>query len=365
MAVALANMGHNVLYVDTVGLRRLSMTSQDLRRVGARLRSGLRPPRRMRETLWVWSPLVLPSHRYGAIRAVNRIFLHQMLSWVLRLLRFRPQVVWTYHPLTTRLWKTEGLGKLVYHCVDEVKAQPGMERELIVSAETELVRRADLVFTTSPALAEARRQINPNTHYFPNVADYQHFSKTLRPGLRTAEDLSALRSPRILFIGALSGYKVDFQLLRYLALSRPRWSFALIGKVGEGDPWTDLRPLQGLSNLHLMGPRPYAALPAYLKGAAVAILPHTRNEYTDAMFPMKFFEYLAAGRPIVSANLPALRSFQHVARLADSREEFIAGIEEALAGRAAELRIRLAVARAHTYEKRTAAMWRLVEAFNP
>jgi hypothetical protein len=135
----------------------------------------------------------------------------------------------------------------------------------------------------------------------------------------------------------------------------------LIGKVGEGDPWTDPALLEGLPNLHLPGPRPYAQLPAYLKGFDVAMLPSTRNEYTDSMFPMKFFEYLAAGRPVVSVALPALAAFRHAAAQHDEPAAFVAALDDAIAGGAASLEARLAVAREHTYDGRMTRMLALLE----
>jgi len=117
-----------------------------------------------------------------------------------------------------------------------------------------------------------------------------------------------------------------------------------------------------LANVHFLGPRPYSALPGYLKGFAVALLPSALNDYTRGMFPMKFFEYLAAGCPIVSTALPALRAYAHVASLAASHDEFVAAIEAALRGDGPPLAARLAVAREHTYERRTARMLELLEA---
>jgi glycosyltransferase involved in cell wall biosynthesis len=152
------------------------------------------------------------------------------------------------------------------------------------------------------------------------------------------------------------------QLLRALAEAHPEWSIVLIGKVGEGDPSTSLEPLRGLANVHLLGPKAYETLPAYLKGFDTAILPNAINAYTRGMFPMKFFEYLAAGCPVVSTALPALRGYAGVASLADTHAEFIAAVERSLKNAGATLDARLAMAREHTYERRTERMLRLLEA---
>ncbi len=362
VAVELARRGHRVLYIDSLGLRRPSASSQDFGRIVRRLLRGLRPPRRVRERLWVWSPIVIPLQRYPLVRALNRLSLVAGLALWSRWLHLRHDLLWTYNPMTMRLFPTKGFGSVVYHCVDEIGAQRGMPAREIGEAERQLLAAANYCFVTAEHLLETRRGLCPSVHYFPNVADFAHFAQAREPHVQVPEDLARLPAPRIGFVGAISDQKVDLVLLRRLAESHPEWSIALIGKVGEGDPWTNIEPLRGLDNLHLLGPKPYAALPAYLKGFDVAILPSAINAYTRAMFPMKFFEYLAAGCPVVSTALPALRQFEGVACLAATSEEFIACIERALEGDGPALAKRLAAAREHTYEHRTARMMQLMEA---
>lgn len=362
VAVELAKDGHRVLYIDSLGLRRPSASARDVRRIVRRLKKAFRPPVEVRKRLYVWSPVTIPLQRWGGVRALNRRLLSRALRAMTGRLGMSYDLLWTYNPLTTRLLDVGAFRQVVYHCVDEIKAQPGMPAAVLEAGEEELCRAADLVFTTSRHLTETRRRWNPETHYFPNVADFDHFHRACDPSTPVPADLAAIPAPRIGFIGAVSGYKVDFRLLRTVAEARPRWSLVLIGAVGEGDPWTDPTLLEGVPNIHLLGPRDYRDLPGYLKGMDVAILPNTINEYTRSMFPMKFFEYLAAGRPVVAVALDALAEFAHVATLADSPEVFIDGIERALAGEAPPLEARLAVARQHTYAARNRQMMELVEA---
>lgn len=352
MAVQLAARGFRVLYIDSLGLRRPSARAQDLARIARRLRRAVAGPRQVRPNLWVAAPLVLPLQRYALVRRLNRALLSLALARQCRRLGFARPLLWTYNPMTTQLVSTTRFDGIVYHCVDDIAAQPGMPSAQLESAERELACASDVIFATSPRLAETRRRWNPETHYLPNVADFAHFSRALDPSLEVPADLAAIPGPRMGFVGAISGYKLDFELIRFVAQTRPDWSVVLIGKVGEGDPWTDTAGLRGLPNVHLLGPRPYAALPAYLKGLDAALLPNARNDYTDSMFPMKFFEYLAAGRPVVSVDLPALRDYGDAVTLASSPVAFVVGIEDALRGAGAGLERRLAMARENTWEIR-------------
>jgi glycosyltransferase involved in cell wall biosynthesis len=362
VAVELARRGHRVLYVDSLGLRRPSASAQDFRRIAKRLVRALRPPRQVRERLWVWSPAVVPLQRYSFVRLLNRWSLGAGLWLWSRWLRLRHDLLWTFNPMTTRLFPTKGFGTVVYHCVDEIRAQRGMPSQEIDRAEEQLLAAANYCFVTAEHLLETRRARSQSIHYFPNVADFEHFAQARDAATAVPADLAALPGPRIGFVGAISDQKVDLALVRAVAEAHPEWSIALIGKIGEGDPWASVEPLRGLPNVHLLGPRAYAALPAYMKGFDAAILPCALNSYTRGMFPMKFFEYLAAGCPVVSTALPALRGFAHVACLAESTSEFVAGLERALRGQGPSLSARLAVAREHTYERRTARMMQLLEA---
>lgn len=361
VAVALTDRGYRVLYIDSLGLRRPSLSSRDFRRILKRLGKAVRPPRKVRENLWVWSPVTLPFNAIPAVRKLNRLLLSFGVSIWRSWLGMRRAVLWTYNPLSHELLSLKPWTRVVYHCVDEIKAQPGMPSEILARAEDELVRQASIVFVTSTTLVATRRLINPHTYYLSNVADYAHFSKALLEETTIPSDVASIRGPRIGFIGAISGYKVDFDLLRDLAEKNPNWSIVLIGEIGEGDPWTDPARLQGVANIHLLGPKPYSALPAYLKGIDVAILPNRLNEYTAAMFPMKFFEYLASGRPVVSTFLPSLSAFAGEAYFAASREEFGQAIESALAGGGASLERRLNLAKEYTYDSRTDRMLNLIE----
>ena len=134
----------------------------------------------------------------------------------------------------------------------------------------------------------------------------------------------------------------------------------LVGQVGEGDPWTDPSLLQGLDNIHLLGPRPYEILPAYLKGFDVGLLPSTLNDYTASMFPMKFFEYLSAGLPIAAVDLPAIRDFHHVAETGTGAGAFVAAVERTLAVAGSGRPRRLEVASAYTYAARTDRMMEIL-----
>ena len=364
-ARSLQRAGHRVLYIESLGLRPPRADRQDRQRIVKRLRRMFRPPRQVEPGLWVWSPMVIPGGTRGVLLRINRVLFRGALAWILRSLRFRSPLLWTYNPLTGRylnLKRRSGSSKpsmfsaAVYHCVDRIHAQPGMPATLIADSERQLCRTVNVVFTTSPDLQASLMRLNACTYHYGNVADQAHFGAAL--DVPPAPDpLAGIPKPRLMFIGAIDAYKLDLPMLTALARQRSDWSWVLVGPVGEADPDTSIAALQALSNVHVMGLQPYADLPAWLAHADVALLPLQENTYTQHMFPMKFFEYLAAGCPVVATQIPALRPYASGALLCPpDADAFEVAIARALSGDGPSLEQRLALAAEHTYESRTRKM---------
>ena len=163
-------------------------------------------------------------------------------------------------------------------------------------------------------------------------------------------------------MGAIDAYKLDLGILLQLARRNSAWRFVLIGPVGECDPSTDVSGLLACPNVELVGPVAYGDLPSWLAHGDVALLPLQLNGYTRHMFPMKFFEYLSSGLPVVATAIPALETHADVAWLCPPAvEAFERAIEAALAGAGPNLDQRLERAATQTYEARTASMLAYLE----
>jgi len=245
-------------------------------------------------------------------------------------------LLWSYVPQAEWLVDTLEPSTIVYHCVDDIAAQKGVRSDAFRVAEARFAARADLVLASAPALAERMRTLNDHVVYAPNVADTARFAMALDGG-PTDPALAKLPRPRIVFTGAVVATKLDLELLEEVARARPDWSIVLVGPVGVGDPRTDISPLRRLPNVHLLGARSYDALPEVLRGADVALVPYAINDLTRSVFPMKVYEYLAAGLPVVTTPLPALADTPGVIVAADAPET-LAAVERALADEGAAAR---------------------------
>ena len=357
LAVSLADAGHRVLYIDSLGVRSARAGRADARRILRRLLRSLNPLRQVRQRIWVVSPLVLPGRTTGMAGRLNRWSFGLALFWADWRLDLRTPLLWTFNPNTRSYLKLGRFQATIYHCVDRIQAQPGMPSESLERAEQDLCGAVNAVFTTAPELQKELAPLNAGTHLFGNVADAQHFGRARSQALLRPPDFPAIQGPCLIFIGAIDAYKLDLAMLEALIASTPQWTYVLIGPVGETDPSTDVEPLASHSHVHLLGPRPYSELPAYLASADVALLPLQLNDYTRHMYPMKFFEYLAAGCPVVATAIPSLLDQGDVATLCPpDATAFQQSIAAVLKGDVPALEQRLARAEQFTYERRTASM---------
>ncbi|HEX7936737.1 MAG TPA: glycosyltransferase [Paraburkholderia sp.] len=336
-AQALARRGWRVLYVESPGLRTPKIASgKDWKRIARRLWNGLvsnflasaqRDP-----NVWVLSPLMLPAaHHRPMIRRLNQWLLRRGIERFARRHEFTDSVIWTYHPFMLDAVQHLRRGEMVYHCVDDLAAIPGVDVDAFDAAQRQLLRRCDAVFTTAGTLRDKCAPYNANTHFFANVVDTEHFGRALHAALPVPAQIAALGAPRLLYHGVLSDFKVDFALIDAAARLRPRWQWIFIGEEREGQRSEWVGRLRALPNVHFLGYRRYDDLPDCLRGADVGLLPTLLNSYTSSMFPMKFFEYLAAGLPVVSTPLDFTSGKFEGLEVGETPEAFIAAIEKQLA----------------------------------
>jgi glycosyltransferase involved in cell wall biosynthesis len=341
---------NRVLFIESLGLRQPQLAGRDIRRIARRLRRGLARPRAV-DGLHVLSPLVIPLHSNRLVRAINARLLPALVRRAAARLGISKPILWAYVPQAEVLIDALEPSLIVYHCVDDISAHARIDTASFRAAEDRFAARADLVLASAPALAKRMRGLSGNVLDAPNVADVELFASALGPG---PEDpaIAALPAPRIVFTGAIAAAKLDLPLLLELARSRPRWTFALVGPVGLGDPHTDVSTLAAEPNVHLLGVRSYQELPSVLRAADAGLIPYARNELTESIFPMKVYEYLAAGLPVIATPLPALANVADVLSASDA-SGFAALLDEALASDSPQRRAeRSRAAAAHSWDQR-------------
>ena len=254
---------------------------------------------------------------------INRLFVEHNID---------EHVLWYYTPMAISWTRHLQPRAVIYVCMDELSAFKGAPPSL-KERETELFRRADLVFTGGHSLYEAKRDQHPNVFAFPSSIDAPHFAQA-RCISEEPADQANIPHPRLGFFGVIDE-RMDIALLDGIAEARPDWQLVIIGPVVKIDP----AQLPRRDNIHYLGGKSYKELPAYLAGWDVALLPFALNESTRFISPTKTPEYLAAGRPVVSTSIrDVVRPYGEsgLVHIADTVAEFVAAAERALVQDAAE-----------------------------
>jgi glycosyltransferase involved in cell wall biosynthesis len=317
--------------------------------------------RRLKENLLLYSPPpILPFGNYSKwLNKTNQSLLAIAIKRQIKKLNFADPILWIYTPLSSELVGAFGEKLVVYHCIDNHAAEKDIKvrRRTTEFFEYRLLRRSHLVFTSSRRLYSEKKETNENAYFVPGAVP-EYFLPPSQPSLpvisRALKDLEAIRPPRIGFVGIVDE-RLDAELVDYLAQARPDWSFVIIGFVYPFRA-KNITLLKNRGNIFFLGMKPREELPGYIKGLDVCLIPYRVNEFTAGILPLKLFEYLAIGKPIVATALPELKDYREVIKIAETKERFLAAIAESLDEVASDgggtSSKRIALAMDNTWEKR-------------
>jgi len=342
----LAQKRSPVFFFDPVGLRSLQLA--DWRRLMSKLsiffnRKKIRQPF---GNLKIRSPIYVP---FRWAHPLNRIFYRREAARLQRMLQQMGSlspILWIGAPSPLGRYLLQNLNSAftIYDCMDDFPAfHQGLHH--IEENEAAIIKNVDVVFTASQALYDhISSMITPKkVRVIPNGVDLDLFGTYVKPPKPPA-DLPSHR-PLVGYHGTISEW-FDFELVWEMARKRPQWHIALIGPVLRKIPRTSVPP-----NVHFLGKKPFETLPSYLSFFDVAIIPFTQTPVALHANPIKAYEYLAMGLPIVSSPIVELLRYQHVLELAKDSNEFIASVDKCLLnpGSREVVQGRIKVAREHSW----------------
>jgi len=287
--------------------------------------------------LSIYTPInIFPFNRFKIIEKLNFFFINIVIKRFINKSGFcNPIIIGSCNMLFLKYikyYKKES-NLTIYDWADLYSANQYLspkESRNICKMEKNLSELADIVFVVSHNLYKRSEKINPNTYLLPNGADFNHFYKVNSSERKIAPDMEKIKPPIIGYTGALKP-SFDFDLISYMAEKNPNWSIVLIGPPRKDDMiLEEIKSMKKYRNILLFGEKPYELLPNYIKKFDVCILPYKKIEYTDYFDPLKLYEYMAAGKPIVSSDYPAARRFESVICISNNYDGFVQEIRKIL-----------------------------------
>lgn len=212
----------------------------------------------------------------------------------------------------------------IYYSRDNLIAVDYWKRHGI-RMEAEIIKKSDLAVANSTYLTEYCKKFNSNSFYVGQGCDLTIFNKDLIK--EEPSDLKNIKHPRIGYVGALFSLRLDLEIIKYIATSKPEWSIILVGPEDDVFKNSDLHSMK---NIHFLGSKDSSVLPAYIKYFDVCINPQLLNEVTIGNYPRKIDEYLAMEKPVVATDTIAMSIFKDYTYLAKNKEDYVRLIEIAL-----------------------------------
>jgi glycosyltransferase involved in cell wall biosynthesis len=360
---------NRILYVEPrMAIRPLA---RKVRSGEVKVRHVFRPRvEAVRDNLFVYhDPLHLPrTGLRGLGPAIDRAR-DALLRKTLRRLQLSSPILWLVRPDSADVLGKFGEKLVLYQVVDDYASYPGVSERARARLERDELRiadRADLIIVTSERLLEMKRRIHENVVLIRNGVDARTLEEGTLPRGPLPPELAGARSPILGYIGGITE-KLDLGLLEEIAArfrGPSAGTLVLVGpvNVSGGEAAESIARLRAAPNVIFTGRKDAADVPSYLRAFHVSLVPYRAGSQAQAIDPLKLYEYLAFGKPIVSVEIPSVLEFEGLVRIARSREAFLAHVAEAVGERDEALaERRRSAARDASWEKRVEALSGAIE----
>lgn len=253
---------------------------------------------------------------FSSIRSVlGEKSFYSALDAALKKIDFTADVLWSYFPyFVGYLDYFSSVKRVVFDAVDDWSEHENFKSVKSVLKENyaKIESRADIIFTVAEDLKNLFSK-HSNVHWIPNGVDFEHFNTSKGSVPAILSKIEALPGAVVGYVGVIQN-RIDFDLVAKIAQLHPSESFVFVGPVW---PDAEIEKVKGLSNVHFFGAVSYSVLPLVISSFNVGIIPHKINAFTASMNPLKLYEYLAVGIPVVTTKIAGLDVFKDVVFTAD------------------------------------------------
>jgi asparagine synthase (glutamine-hydrolysing) len=344
---------NRVLWVNSIGNRKPTASARDAKRIFKKILGAAGGVIERHPNIHVLTPIAIPFYGSELVRSANGALLKAQVKRAMDALHFKDVISWSFLPSSAPVSGTLGEKLVVYHCVDEFSAFSDAPMHEIKELERRLMLKADVVICSSEKLRADKAKTNSNAHLVQHGVDLEHFNKAFNPATTIPDEVKNLPGPVIGFWGLIADW-VDLKLIRHVADAFSGGTVVLLGSTT-----TDMSALDGAKNIKFLGRRPYADLPRYAKAFDVALMPFKVNELTLAANPLKVREYLGAGLPVVSTDIPEVARLS-MCRIGKDADGVVREIAAALAAGAGPSEVRAQQVRSEGWEARVEDMQQIV-----
>jgi len=309
----LLNDGHRVLYVETP-INFFSILKHPREFLFHHLKLLFRGPVEIEKNLWIVSGFFLFPYHPGFngicdklfINTINQKIFSYKLKYCLNKLEFKDVFFVSYYPFLFPVIKEFNFKKIIFHIVDEWQGMSGIPKSMKTITDN-LVSKADITVVTSSLLKRKYVKLSNNVHLINHGTDFKLFSSVLSNKIKPLNNFNKINGDvNIGYYGAL--HKLDFKLVEKISKNFPNFSFIFLGPL-EGPQGFKLdRSLP--NNVLFWDSIPREKLPFFLKGIDIFWMPFKVNDLTKYMSPIKIFEVLSAGIPILSSDLEGCRQIK-------------------------------------------------------
>lgn len=277
------------------------------------------------------SKILFTNYRFLKLNELMREIRISRIKSLMEKMDIKKPVLLIWHPKYMDMLGNFDEALLVYYVYDQYTGYIGGDPTKPDEKEIELLKRADIVFTLTKGLYEDKKNWAREIYHLPNAVDYDLFSSSRDPLTKVPEDIASIPKPILGYIGTINE-KVDVPLLDYISTVRKDWSIVLVGRENYSiqEARKGFEALIAKKNVYWLGPKPYDSIPAYIKGLDICMMCYVINNWTFYGDPSKMHEYLASGKPTIATGLPAIKEYNHVIDIPDSKEGWVKTIEKGL-----------------------------------
>ncbi len=306
LASGLAAKGHRVFYISV----QLGQEATNTYRLIEPNVIEVKLPYRTQTAIYTED---IASNLDGLKEAMKKLYQEQSIKEAIAFVEFP-----MWQPLVSYV-SDKFNAKIVFDALDEFAGFSNLNQKL-KDYQDLLIHNSDVIIATAKKIYKMVKTETNKVNMLPNATEFRHFNV-----LPENDTLEAIPKPIIGYYGAIAEW-FDSEVIEFVAESRPNWNIVLIGHTFG----SDIEKLKNMKNVHFLGEKPYKELPKFLYWFDVCLIPFKLVDLILSTNPVKFFEYISSGKPVVASDLPELHPYSDIVYLSHNKEEFLNNIEKAL-----------------------------------